>query len=359
MFTVVHLIPTGVGAAIGGFAGDATPMAHLLASVCDRLVTHPNALNAAHFFAKPTNALYVEGKALDDWLAGHWVLRPTRRQRIGLLIDRAVEDLPAGSFEAVINAANACRAVHGLEIVAYRLTDLPLGCTLQLGPSGISTGTVARPEALIAGAEALIEAGATAIALLADLGTLSPAAEEAYRLGQGVDPIGGLEAILSHLLVDRLGVPAAHAPLIPFDPSPPPVVDPRAAAEYLGHSYLPCILQGLAGHPDLVAPEGAEPGDMPGHRVDAVVVPAGCLGGPGVLAAAERGIPVIAVRENQTVLAVEAADLGMSRVWEVANYLEAAGLLAAMRAGLDWRACRRPMPELAPLPGAALKSALI
>ena len=68
MFTVVHVIPTGVGAAIGGFAGDATPVAHLLASVCDRLVTHPNALNAAHFFAKPANALYVEGKALDDWL---------------------------------------------------------------------------------------------------------------------------------------------------------------------------------------------------------------------------------------------------------------------------------------------------
>jgi hypothetical protein len=348
VFTVVHLIPTGVGAAIGGYAGDATPVAHVLASVCDRLITHPNALNAANLFSKPANALYVEGHALDAWLAGQWVLRPRRTQRIGLLIDKAVEQMPEGTLEAVLNAAHAVRAVYGVDLLGYHVTREPLGCRLELGETGISTGRVERPDVLLEAADHLRDQGATAIALLADLGTLSPEQEAAYQEGRGVDPIGGLEAILSHLVVERLGLPAAHAPLFPFDPAPSPVVDPRAAAEYLGHNYLPCILQGLSQHPDLVELEAALPEDARADQVAAVVVPAGCLGGPGVLAAHARGIPIISVLENRTVLGVDAAGLGWDGgVIEVGNYLEAAGLLAAMRLGLDWRTCRRP---LSPIP---------
>ena len=46
-FNVAMLIPTGIGAAIGGHAGDATPVAQLIASVCDNLVIHPNVVNAS------------------------------------------------------------------------------------------------------------------------------------------------------------------------------------------------------------------------------------------------------------------------------------------------------------------------
>lgn len=347
MFTVVHLIPTGVGAAFGGFAGDATPVAHLLASVCDRLVTHPNALNAANLFHKPANAFYVEGGMLDRWLAGGWALRPRRAHRIGLLIDRAVEAMPSGTLEAVINAANAVRAVHGVEVIGYHLTARPLGCAIRIGEGGTSSGEVADPRALIDGGVHLLAKGATAIAVLADLGELPPEMEAEYQAGRGVDPIGGLEAILSHMLVNELGVPAAHAPLMAFEPTPPPVVDPRAAAEYLGHNYLPCILQGLSAHPELVGADEAREGDLRHDAIEAVVLPAGCLGGPGALAAHALGIPLIAVRENETVSAVTARALGLERgVIEVESYLEAAGVLAAMRAGVDWRACRRPLLAL-------------
>ena len=50
-FNAVLLVPTGIGAEIGGHAGDATPVATLLASVCDTLVTHPNVVNAYHRYA--------------------------------------------------------------------------------------------------------------------------------------------------------------------------------------------------------------------------------------------------------------------------------------------------------------------
>ena len=46
-FNAVLLVPTGIGASIGGHAGDATPVARLLGAVCDTLVTHPNVVNAS------------------------------------------------------------------------------------------------------------------------------------------------------------------------------------------------------------------------------------------------------------------------------------------------------------------------
>lgn len=36
------IVPTGVGAAIGGYAGDALPVARALSSVVDCLISHPN-----------------------------------------------------------------------------------------------------------------------------------------------------------------------------------------------------------------------------------------------------------------------------------------------------------------------------
>ena len=353
-FTAVQLVPTGVGAAIGGFAGDGGPATRVLAAVVDRLVTHPNAVNGADLLGLPPNALYVEGHALDAWLAGRVALRPVRGHRVGLLVDRAVEGMPEGTLPALLNAAEAVRAVHGVPMAGWAMSPRPLGAALAWGAQGQSTGSLRDPAALLAGARTLLAAGATAIAVAASLGALDAAAEAAYDAGQAVDPIGGLEAILSHLLVAELGVPAAHAPLWPYEAVTPHPVDPRAAAEHLGHTFLPCVLLGLQRHPALVPAAEAAPGDLPPAGADAVVAPAGCLGGPGVIAARDRGIPVIAVAENATALRVDAAALGWAGdpgVIAAGSYLEAAGILAAMRAGVDWRACRRPfeaLPRLGP-----------
>lgn len=45
-YTSVMIVPTGVGAAIGGYAGDALPVARALASVVDCLITHPNVITS-------------------------------------------------------------------------------------------------------------------------------------------------------------------------------------------------------------------------------------------------------------------------------------------------------------------------
>ena len=44
-YNAVMIVPTGIGASIGGFAGDALPSAKLLSTVVDTLITHPNVMN--------------------------------------------------------------------------------------------------------------------------------------------------------------------------------------------------------------------------------------------------------------------------------------------------------------------------
>jgi hypothetical protein len=155
-----------------------------------------------------------------------------------------------------------------------------------------------------------------------------------------VDALAGAEAVISHLLSQELGLPCAHAPALsplPLDPD----LDPRAAGEELGYTFLACVLVGLSRAPDLLTAGQARAGDLQIEQVGAVVAPAGALGGAAVLAAAERGIPVIAVH-NPCLLQVDAHALGLE-VLNAASYSEAAGLLLALREGISPAALRRPL----------------
>ena len=46
-FNAVLIIPTGIGAEIGGHAGDATAVSRMIAEIVDTLVLHPNVVNAS------------------------------------------------------------------------------------------------------------------------------------------------------------------------------------------------------------------------------------------------------------------------------------------------------------------------
>ncbi|MEM9137942.1 MAG: DUF3326 domain-containing protein, partial [Cyanobacteria bacterium P01_F01_bin.42] len=89
--TIMLIIPTGVGASIGGYAGDAIPVARAIAAVSDCLITHPNVLNGAQMYWPLENVLYVEGYGLDQFAAGAWDLQPVLSNKIGLLLDRGIE----------------------------------------------------------------------------------------------------------------------------------------------------------------------------------------------------------------------------------------------------------------------------
>ncbi|MCG8593752.1 MAG: DUF3326 domain-containing protein, partial [Kiloniellales bacterium] len=77
--------------------------------------------------------------------------------------------------------------------------------------------------------------------------------------------------------------------------------------------------------------------------VDCLVLPEGCLGLP-VMAAVAQGIPVIYVRDRENLARNPVAELAGpgAAVHLAENYLEAAGMVSALRGGISLG--RRPMP---------------
>ncbi|MDJ1168772.1 DUF3326 domain-containing protein [Roseofilum sp. BLCC_M154] len=347
-YTVVLIIPTGIGAAIGGYAGDALPVAKAIASISDRLISHPNVLNGASLYWNIANSFYVEGYALDRFASQHWGLRPVKSNRIGLLLDRAIEpDLRTRHLQV----ADAARATLGLNITGYVITDAPLEVSLTQGGSHASWGTLGNPDSLLRAAEKLKdEQGAEAIAVVARFpdDTESEALQN-YRQGQGVDPIAGLEAIISHLVVRTFGIPCAHAPAL--QPLPlNPKLSPRSAAEELGYTFLPCVLVGLSRAPQLLtplAPYRPQPTDIWADQVDAVVIPATACGGSAILKLSQTQTCIIAVNENKTEMR-SPPELLKIPVVPVNSYLEALGVLVAHRSGVNLDALG---PNLFPLSG--------
>jgi hypothetical protein len=352
LYTSILIIPTGVGASIGGYAGDALPIAKALARVCDRLITHPNVLNGANLYWNLPNTLYVEGYGLDKFAAGEWGLQPVYQNRIGLILDQGIEpDLQLRHLQA----ADAARATLGLSLTDYVITDAPLEVKLQTSVTGASWGTIGNPDSLLRAASVLIEkAGAEAIAVVARFpDNIDEEIEQNYRQGKGVDPIAGAEAVISHLIVRTFQIPCAHAPAF-FPPPLDPHLSPRSAAEELGYTFLTSVLVGLSRapqfltgtshqlteqktkiNPKLRAKTGAKIGNIWANEVDAVIVPATACGSSALLNFSQnRRCQIVTVEENQTQIQVRSQPLGIETI-QVNSYLEAIGVLVAHQAGID------------------------
>nr|WP_283758373.1 DUF3326 domain-containing protein [Roseofilum casamattae] len=335
-YTVLLIIPTGIGAAMGGYAGDALPVAKAIASTCDFLVTHPNVLNGAAMYWNIPNALYVEGYALDRFAAGDWGLRPVRSNRISLVFDRAIED---ELRQRHLQVADAARATLGLELTDYIITDAPLDVTLQPGGSQASWGTIGNPDSLLRAAEsAIAEAGAEAIAVVARFPDDSDSQVlQDYRQGRGIDPIAGVEAIISHLVVRTFCVPCAHSPALqplPLDPH----ISPRSAAEELGYTFLPCVLVGLSRAPQFISrtisKTSRRTSDLYSDRINTAIVPATACGGSAILKLSETKTRIIAVNDNTTQMRSPPELLKIPAI-RVNSYLEAMGAIVAHRSGVS------------------------
>ena len=129
-------------------------------------------------------------------------------------------------------------------------------------------------------------------------------------------------------------IPAAHAPaLLPLAVDPD--VSPRAAAEELGYTFLPCVLVGLSRAPQFITTPSSSSDVIWSDAVDAVVVPYSACGGSAILNLASRS-EIIAVTNNTTEITVPPEPLGI-KVTKVNSYLEVLGVIAARRAGIDYK----------------------
>ena len=97
------IVPTGVGASIGGFAGDASGWARKLAKKCN-LILNPNVVNAACCSGITENMLYVEGYSLDRFFKGEVCLNPSSDNKIGIIFDKAIKQ---DVLNVHINTVNA------------------------------------------------------------------------------------------------------------------------------------------------------------------------------------------------------------------------------------------------------------
>jgi len=340
-YTVVLIVPTGIGAAIGGYAGDALPVARAMAQISDRLITHPNVLNGAQLYWSQPNIFYVEGYALDKFASSTWGLTPVHQNQVGLILDLGIE--PELRLRH-LQAADATRATLGVNLTDYIITDAPLKVELRTATSGASWGTIGNPDSLLRAAEKLIDQGrCTAIAIVARFpDDLDSPALANYRHGKGVDPLAGAEAVISHLIVRTFKIPAAHAPALqplPIDPQ----LSPRAAAEELGYTFLPCVLVGLSRAPQYTTQRSAK--TIWAEEVDAVVVPATACGGSAILSMSNSKAQIIAVEANQTQIQVPPEPLGIKAI-RVQSYLEALGVLVAHKAGINADTLRPSISEL-------------
>ncbi len=348
-FNAALLVPTGIGAAIGGHAGDATPVAQLLASVCDRLITHPNVVNASDINELPGNGLYVEGSVLCRFLMGTAGLKPVRANRVLALVNSHPDPLFP---EMAINAVNAARATYGLDCPRTVVLDPPLVMQSQYTGSSRAAGRVEELDNLLGVLEEHRgEYDAVAVSSVINV----PFHYHADYFGSDggmVNPWGGVESMLTHTISTIYNVPSAHSPMLESQAAlevDTGVVDPRLAAEAVSMTFFQSVLKGLQRSPRIVADEDQmrAPGVLTVSDVSCMVIPDGCLGIP-TLAALEQGIPVIAVRENRNLMKNDLAELPWRRgqFIPVDNYWEAVGVMAALKAGIDPASVRRPLPPV-------------
>jgi len=144
-------------------------------------------------------------------------------------------------------------------------------------------------------------------------------------------------------------VPSAHAPMVEsmgILNLNPGIVDPRMAAEAVSCSYLHCVLKGLHKSPRILTEFNGSSltGTLGIEDISCLVIPDGCIGLP-TLAALEQGIPVIAVQENRNKMKNDLKKLPFrdGKLFIVDNYLEAIGVMTALKAGVALPSVRRPL----------------
>ncbi len=345
-FNTVLLIPTGIGADIGGHAGDATPVARLLADSCDTLILHPNVVNASDINEMPENSLYVEGSVVTRLLMGTVGLQKVRSNRVMLVTDKHEDEY---FREATVNSVSAARATLGLECSVVVEMSEKITMRSLFTTSGRAVGLVERLELLCDVLEQHRgEYDAVAISSLIDV----PDHFHTDYFRDDIDmvnPWGGVEAMLTHCLSLMYDVPTAHSPITTSSEImnlSVGMVDPRKAAETVSTTYLHCILKGLHKSPRIVSDPSVRhsPGLLTAADVSCLVIPDGCIGLP-TLAALEQGIPIVAVRENKNRMqnSLEELPFAPDKLFIVNTYLEAAGIINALRVGVTPASVRRPL----------------
>jgi len=327
----VMIIPTGIGCEVGGHAGDASPSARLLASACDNLVIHPNVINASDINEMTDNMWYVEGSILDRFLQGQIALEDVYSNKILLVVNKPL-------MNETINSINAAKNTIGIEV---DVIELSTALTLQgiFKPDGRASGVMTGENKACQQIYEESKINSFDVIAIQTVIDVSEKTSKHYLEHGGVNPWGGAEAICSRYFSREFEVQCAHSPFesgILKDYNK--VVDPRMAAEIVSVSYLHCILKGLHQAPKVVDYSSMAKSTMRVDDIDLMISPDGCWDTPHE-ACANWEIPIIFVKENKNIY--QPFDVVPKNCFLVDNYVEAAGVISGLRAGVSRKSVRR------------------
>ena len=337
-FNVVLLIPTGIGAEIGGHCGDGNVVARLIASTCDTLITHPNVVNASDINEMTDNTLYVEGSIITRLLMGQIGLQRTRSNRILMLMDKHEDKL---FNDEIINAVSTARISLGVDCDVYEMDNI-INCESMYSKSGRAIGKIEKLEYLFEIIDKYYEKY-DAIGLSTFINVPEFYHKNYFSNDDMINPWGGIEAMLTHSIAEKYNIPCAHSPMMAsrkIMELEVGIVDPRKAPESASITYLHCILKGLHKSPRITTPDKG----ISIEDISCLIIPSGCIGLP-TLSALENGIPVIAVKENSNRMEnkLEEYPFKHNKLFIVENYLEAVGVLNAIKSGIKLDTIRRPI----------------
>ena len=315
----IFIVPTGIGASIGGFAGDAGIYARKIAEKFP-LIVNPNVVNAACFSSISDNMLYCEGSSITDFMKGKIFFEKVVNNKIGIIFDSSISQ---EVLSIHINTINAVKTVYGTDVIGYEISEEPVCVNFYMTESGISSGSVKNIETLVKAGKKLINKGATTLAVVCKF---EEPEEDGYSQGEAVDIVGGAEAIISHYLTKKLKVQTVHAPAFEDYSIKPDIVNPKAAAEYITPTFLPCLLLGLEKAPKILNQKNEN--SISKENIQSLIIPYNCLGSSIVSDAIKSNIPIIAVKENKTVLDVTGFNLGIKNgIIEIDSYKDCFNIL--------------------------------
>ncbi|MGA2296075.1 MAG: DUF3326 domain-containing protein [FCB group bacterium] len=339
-FNAVLLIPTGIGAEIGGHCGDGNAVARLIASACDTLITHPNVVNASDINEMTSNTLYVEGSIITRLFMGQIGIQEVRSNRILMMMDKHDDKL---FNDEIVNAVSSARISLGIDCNVLEMNNIIKSESL-FSKSGRAVGKIEYLERLFN----LIDNYRNkfdAIALSTFIEVPPNFHSDYFKEDNMINPWGGIEAMLTHSIAERYNIPCAHSPMMASKEimeMEVGIVDPRKAPETSSMTYLHCILKGLHKSPRITSfDKGLNVED-----ISCLIIPYGCVGLP-TLAALENGIPVIAVKENKNRMRNQLEELPFAhnKLFIVDNYLEAVGVMHSIKSGISLDTIRRPIEK--------------
>ncbi|MCD7740093.1 MAG: DUF3326 domain-containing protein [Candidatus Gastranaerophilales bacterium] len=315
---IALVIPTGIGASIGGYAGDASSVARMFAKDFN-VIVNPNVVNAACFSGISDNMLYLEGWSLSQFFKGNINLVSSERNKIGIIFDKGISN---GIINVHINTINAVKTVYGVNIIGYEITNSPCNVKFFKTPAGISSGNLENNKTLVEAGKKLIKKGAQAIAVVCKF---DEPPEDDYKNGNDVDIIGGIEAVISHYLTRELKVPVVHSPAFEDITILKEIVNSKCSAEYITPTFLPCLLIALDNAPLFFNNEVEYYINI--SNVKALIMPYNSLGASIVPDAISKGIKVFAVKENISVLNITKEIIMKNDIIEINTYKECSQLL--------------------------------